>query len=152
MSYNELKSLANQKGVGFTDMGGGHIQLRGSLLVNYYPDSKKKTAYVAGTKKPKFGVTLEHAIDMCFLAPESQGVIDKRSNNARRKRQRLIKKGVNKCRWCKKPLTIDDSTLEHVIPLARGGLDNANNWDLACEKCNSKRGHDMPELSANTNN
>jgi 5-methylcytosine-specific restriction endonuclease McrA len=43
-------------------------------------------------------------------------------------------------------LTLDTSTMDHVIPLHRGGLDNANNRVLACEPCNSKRGHDMPEL------
>jgi 5-methylcytosine-specific restriction endonuclease McrA len=55
------------------------------------------------------------------------------------------------CYWCKRKLTMEigspnQATLDHKIPLALGGLDNANNWVLACEPCNHDRGSKMPEL------
>lgn len=136
-----------KRGIQYIDRGNGHIQLRGALLVNYYPDSKSKSAYVAGTKKAAKHVTPEQAMDMCFIAPVAQGVKDKRKQNSRRKRVAMFRKGITKCYWCECQLTIDTSTIEHIVPIARGGLENANNRTLACQKCNASRGHDMPELN-----
>lgn len=143
----KLETLAKKSGVEYIDKGSGHIQLKGPLLVNYYPNSKSKSAYVAGTKKAAKRVTPKEAIAMCFQAPECHGAKDKRSGNSRKKRLALIRRGVTKCCWCHTLLTIDTSTLEHIIPLNRGGLDNANNRTLACGKCNNERGDNMPELN-----
>jgi len=131
---SEVEALAKKKGVECVVKANGHVQLKGDLLVNYYPESKKQTAYVAGTTAGKKRVSPEEAIEMCFKAPELIGRKDNRSANSKRKRQALFKKGVNKCHWCGVDITVDSSTLEHIIPLARGGLDNANNRALACGK------------------
>jgi transcription elongation factor Elf1 len=141
--------LAKEHGVEVVERPNGHLQLKGDLLVNYYPDSKNKTAYVAGTTGGKKGVLPETAIGMCFRAPElSPGQRkDARGKDSRRKRQALLKKMCH-CHWCGKHIDIDTSTLEHIIPLHRGGLDNANNRTLACYDCNNGRGHDMPELES----
>ena len=144
----KLKQIAEARGVEVVNRGNGHWQLKGPLLVNYYPDSKSKSAYVAGTKKARKGVTPEEAVNMCFQAPQLQGAKDKRKNGSRAKRAALIRRGVTSCHWCNKPLTLDDSTLEHIIPLAIGGLDNANNRTLACAGCNHGRGSKMAELTA----
>lgn len=143
----KLKKLAVEKGVEYIDKGNGHIQLKGALMVNYYPNSKSKSAYIAGTKKASKQVTPEMAIDMCFTAPVAQAPIVKRRSNTRVTRAKMLKKGITVCHWCKTPLTLDTSTIEHVIPLARGGLDNANNRTLACYDCNQDRGGNMPELN-----
>ena len=143
-----LKSLAEAQGVEYIEKPNGHVQLKGPLLVNYYPNSKSKSAYVAGTKKASKQVTPEQAVGMCFEAPIIQRVKpEKRSKNSRDKRRKMIAKGINKCYWCKEPLTLDTSTVEHIVPLARGGLDNANNRTLACKNCNEARGCNMPELN-----
>lgn len=140
-----LETECELAGIEYKDYGNGHIQMEGPLTVNYYPKSKSKTAYISGTKKGFKHVTPEEAFRMCFEAPKANGVTCKRSKNTRKIRQALIKKS-NKCHWCKEPLTIDTSTIEHIIPLVRGGLENANNRALSCAKCNSERGSDMPEL------
>ncbi len=142
----KLKTLAEKSGVAYSEKPNGHIQLKGELLVNYYPESKNRSAYVAGTKKAIKHVSPEQAIKMCFEAPKSQGKKDKRKGNSRPKRRAMLKKGIKNCFWCGASLNLDNSTIEHIIPLARGGLDNANNRTLACEKCNQKRGSNMPEL------
>lgn len=141
-----LKAMAESSDVEYLDKGNGHIQLKGALLVNYYPNSKNKSAYVAGTKRAAKNVTAEEAIAMCSKPPQSQGATDTRGGNSRRKRKAMLAKGMRACHWCKTALNIDNSTIEHVIPLARGGLDNANNRVLACKPCNNERGHNMPEL------
>lgn len=46
----------------------------------------------------------------------------------------------DRCRWCNKMLTKRTATLEHVIPKAQGGKHVWENFDLACKKCNEKRG------------
>ena len=141
----DLELMCLEREVEYKDYGNGHIQLRGPLTVNYYPNSKNKTAYVAATKKGFKHVTPEEALQMCFEAPQSNGVKCKRSKNTRKIRAAMLKKS-NKCHWCGVKLTIDTSTIEHVIPLDRGGLENANNRVLACQPCNENRGNNMPEL------
>ena len=147
---NTLESLAEQRGLKLVDRGQGHIQITGGpLLVNYYPLSRKRSAYVAGTTGRRTGVTPDQAVAMCFNPPTTRGAVrlDPRKGKYRPIRKKMMKgeKEV-KCHWCPTMITLDTSTLDHVIPLYRGGLDNANNRVLACAPCNSKRGHAMPEL------
>jgi transcription elongation factor Elf1 len=122
------------------------------LLVNYYPESKKRSAYVDGTTGRRTGITPEQAIEMCFTPPPivCSGAKDKRKGKYRNEKRRMLRKS-NKCHWCGKKLSIATATTDHVIPLHRGGLDNANNRVLACEPCNTKRGHAMPELKEEAN-
>lgn len=142
-----IEELAATRGVKIALQGKGHYHLKGKLLVNYWPFSANRTAYVAGTTGSAKNVTPEQAIDMCFKVPKRYGRVDPRRGSSRKKRAALIKRGITKCHWCHKPLTLDTSTLEHIIPLHLGGLDNSNNRTLACKKCNSGRGHKMPELN-----
>lgn len=124
-----------------------HIQFRGKILVNYYPT--KGTVYVAGTIKGQKGLSMEDAIKMANEPPKRihKSVQAKRGTtkkNKRRKRRLLAAHPF--CCWCDVPLTMETATLEHIVPLARGGLDNMNNLKLACEPCNSARDCNMPEI------
>lgn len=151
MKNFDLRQQAEARDVEYIEKPNGHIQLRGPLLVNYYPSSKSKSAYVAGTKKAARNVTPAQALAMCFEQPKNQGVVDQRSGNSRKRRAKMLTK-ITHCHWCKTLLTLDNSTIEHIIPLARGGLDNANNRTLACKQCNHSRGCNMPELAQLANN
>lgn len=145
----DLRAAAKARGADVQDKGGGHFHIRGRLLVNYYPFSKKRSAYVAGTTRAEVSVSPTQAVAMAFeappLAPSSNK--DKRSKKSRRIRERMIARGCVHCHWCRAPLDINNSTIDHVIPIARGGLDNDNNRVLACEPCNKARGHAMPEIA-----
>ena len=142
-----LKKLCKKEGIELIEKPNGHFQIKGQLLVNYYPDSKKRTCYVAGTVQGKRACTPKQAIEMTRTAPTLGNKKDKRSGGSRKKREALFKKGVTSCHWCGEELTIDDSTIEHIIPLNIGGLDNANNRTLACADCNHGRADSMPELN-----
>ena len=146
--FDELRSLAAGAGVHYKEFANGHIQLTGDLLVNYYPMAKNRSCYVAGTVKAHKNITPREAIDMCFRLPELAAGAEKskRKGSTKGTRKALFKKGVNRCYWCAKPLTLSTSTLEHIIPLSKGGLENANNRTLACYPCNQERGDKMPEL------
>jgi len=43
------------------------------------------------------------------------------------------------CRWCKKPLSPSNRTLEHMKPKSMGGKNDLENLRLACRQCNSSR-------------
>lgn len=66
--YNELELLAKSHSIEFTDLGNGHVQLKGhGTLVNYWPESKNKTVHV------KNGETIKHcsawdAVRICMTS------------------------------------------------------------------------------------
>jgi hypothetical protein len=141
-----LEKAAKQRGVEIIDKGNGHYHLVGPLLVNYWPLSKKMTAYVAGTIKGPGRINPEQAIAMCFKTPKKvNGLKADRKKHYRPEKEILFVK-IKNCHWCDIELTIETATMEHIVPLDAGGLNNFNNYTLACEPCNTKRGNKMPEL------
>ncbi|MEH1822105.1 MAG: HNH endonuclease [Nostoc sp.] len=63
----------------------------------------------------------------------------------RDKLPRLIDKYGDRCFWCGCDLTPEVMTVDHYIPLSRGGSNKTDNLRLACYGCNQKRGNAMPE-------
>lgn len=74
-------------------------------------------------------------------------------NNSRKKRRRLFlfhstdKDGNSACELCRREFHIDHVTgkkrtitLDHIIPLSRGGLDENDNYAIMCTDCNRKKG------------
>jgi 5-methylcytosine-specific restriction endonuclease McrA len=55
----------------------------------------------------------------------------------------LIKKYCNyQCSYCG---SIKDLTIDHIIPLSRGGSHSFDNLTCACLKCNAEKGNRTPE-------
>ena len=155
---NQLQNAAKKAGLQVVQKDDHHYQIiGGAMIVSYYPHSKKQTAYVCGTRQSKTGVTPREAVAMAGLPPAYTGTVKRKRKHYQLWRRKLWRKQGSLCHWCGMPMmrtTQDDpgsvallATIEHVIPLARGGLDNANNIVLAHLGCNSRRGHDMPEIS-----
>ncbi len=143
----ELIELAKKYNVQIKEHPNGHFHIRGKLLVNYWPDSKNRTVYIAGTKYGFNNMSPEMAVEMSTREPYKQRLKVKRKKQGFywHIKKELFKK-IKNCHWCNVPLTKETVTLEHIIPLKRGGLDNRNNMTLACWSCNKKRGCNMPEL------
>lgn len=139
-----LQNLASEHGVTVSLKSEGHFHLQGALLVNYYPFSAKRTAYVANTVKSFQHVDMKAAIKMACVPPPVTKV---KRKSYKAIKLRMLRK-TQACHWCGCALTEETATVDHVIPLSRGGLDNDNNRKLACEPCNNKRGNSMPELEA----
>lgn len=56
-------------------------------------------------------------------------------------RTRLLRRFGNRCYLCKKPFKFEDLTLEHLIPMGRGGsVKRFDNHALACESCQEAKG------------
>ncbi len=53
-----------------------------------------------------------------------------------------IAKGV--CHYCGKQVPPKELTLDHVVPLVRGGHSTKGNCVPACKECNSKKQHMLP--------
>ena len=69
-----LEALAKKRGLRIEERGLGHYQIiGGSCLVNYYPQSKRRSAYIAGSRagETRHFISPEKAIEMAFEpAPE----------------------------------------------------------------------------------
>ena len=51
------------------------------------------------------------------------------------------------CQYCSRKMSWETMTLDHMIPLSRGGNNHSSNWALACSFCNgSKRNRTMEEF------
>ena len=142
--------LADAAGVTIEIKSKSHWHIKGALLVNYYPS--KGTAYVAGTKAGIKNITFEQAIEMTRIQPEIMPANRQRKSWHRIAKRQMFNKS-RRCHWCGvemslHPLDKNFATIEHIIPLSRGGLDNRNNMTLACITCNQKRGNTMSELES----
>lgn len=51
--------------------------------------------------------------------------------------QRRIQKGV--CAYCEKPAPARELTMDHVVPVARGGRSTRGNVVPACKECNNRK-------------
>lgn len=63
-----------------------------------------------------------------------------RKNTYVKEKREIIKRDGSDCFYCGNPLN-EDITLEHLIPLTSGGLNNLSNMVLAHEECNHKMNH-----------
>jgi 5-methylcytosine-specific restriction endonuclease McrA len=56
------------------------------------------------------------------------------------KRDQFRRKGIRRCAYCRKPLTLKLATVDHRKPLAKGGKNAPDNFALACWPCNHEKG------------
>lgn len=70
--------------------------------------------------------------------------IKKERNKARELKQSQwwkLKKAQGICYYCEKSCEQDELTMDHVVPLARGGRSTKSNCVLSCKACNNKKKH-----------
>ncbi|HOJ59329.1 MAG TPA: HNH endonuclease [bacterium] len=60
-------------------------------------------------------------------------------------RKNIMLRDAYSCQYCGEQLPSDELTLDHVIPLSRGGKDTWNNVVTACKRCNHKKGNNFIE-------
>ena len=64
-------------------------------------------------------------------------------------RAQLIWENGKRCAICGKKITsLDDLTVDHIVPLARGGKNVIENCQLAHKKCNEAKNDIMPDVYA----
>jgi 5-methylcytosine-specific restriction endonuclease McrA len=74
------------------------------------------------------------------------------SSKRRRKRRALLLRDGAACAYCGLALgtglPYSRPTLDHVIPVSRGGSNALTNMVLACKPCNRAKADRMPEVTA----
>lgn len=50
--------------------------------------------------------------------------------------------GVPICGYCGERIAEDQVTLDHIVPVSRGGTDRQDNMILSCISCNQKKGEE----------
>lgn len=49
-----------------------------------------------------------------------------------------------RCYWCDRTIPVQELTMDHVVPLSRGGLSVKSNVVPSCKECNSKKKQLLP--------
>lgn len=79
-----------------------------------------------------------------FFVPASSEHQKKEKAKARELRQsswwkQQLGKGI--CYHCEQRFRPEELTMDHLIPIIRGGVSSKNNCVTCCKDCNSKKGH-----------
>ena len=48
------------------------------------------------------------------------------------------------CYYCGRRFAPDELTMDHIVPIVRGGKSTKNNLAAACKDCNNKKKHMLP--------
>ncbi len=85
--------------------------------------------------------------DFSWLDGVDEQEIRRQKNRARELRKTRWwqqKTASGKCYYCGETFAYKDLTMDHRIPLARGGKSSKDNLVPCCKKCNSKKNSMMP--------
>lgn len=78
-------------------------------------------------------------LDLSDLAAEKRKARELRSSQWWKRR---CAKGH--CHWCGRPVNAKELTMDHIIPLARGGKTTRGNVVAACKSCNTLKKQLLP--------
>lgn len=82
-----------------------------------------------------------------FISDISQVEIDREKAKARELRasqwwKRRLAEGI--CRYCRQHFKPAELTMDHVVPVIRGGKSAKGNVVPCCKECNNKKKHMLP--------
>lgn len=67
-----------------------------------------------------------------------------KARSLRRSRWWQLKTSAGTCWYCSRKVGFQNLTMDHVIPLARGGRSTKDNLVPCCKDCNSKKKSSLP--------
>ena len=82
-----------------------------------------------------------------YFIPASEVHVKKEKNKAREMRQSQFWKnlrGQGNCYYCKGEFHPHDLTMDHIVPVVRGGRTTKGNIVACCKECNSKKSYMLP--------
>jgi 5-methylcytosine-specific restriction endonuclease McrA len=65
---------------------------------------------------------------------------DANSTHWKKIRQRILNRDGRVCFWC----GLEADTIDHIVPVAKGGTDHDENLVSACRRCNYSKKDSMP--------
>lgn len=63
-------------------------------------------------------------------------LIAPRARIKKSEREEIYEASDKKCAICGKPLTLQECTIDHIVPRSRGGENNIDNYRILCPACN----------------
>lgn len=92
---------------------------------------------------------MEHRPNLCykefmnFYAPRPQAEIKKEREKARKLKnsswwKQKLQAGI--CYYCEKHVDVSELTMDHKVPIARGGSSSRENIVPSCKACNTDKG------------
>jgi HNH endonuclease len=110
-----------------------------------------------------YRVNLPEEIPVCIEAMKNAAITNEASStaidehkrldfyNVPENRFRVFERDGYKCYKCGKQLTRFDATLDHLVPVSKGGDNSYSNLSTCCLQCNSKRrNHDLADYMPDT--
>lgn len=88
-------------------------------------------------------------------SPASERVGRREMARTKWTRSTLIRKYGGLCHLCGEPVEMGDptspkyATIDHVVPLSKGGRDHMDNLALAHQRCNRKKGDEVADEKGN---
>jgi 5-methylcytosine-specific restriction endonuclease McrA len=82
-----------------------------------------------------------------FIIERSEQEIRREKDKARELRKsqwwkNRVAKGI--CHWCGGQFPPADLTMDHIVPIIRGGMSSRGNVVPACKECNSRKKYLLP--------
>jgi 5-methylcytosine-specific restriction endonuclease McrA len=82
-----------------------------------------------------------------FIIEVSEAEIKKEREKARELRKtqwwkNRIARGI--CHWCGGKFSSAELSMDHIVPVIRGGKSGRGNVVLSCKECNNKKKHMLP--------
>ena len=96
--------------------------------------------------RPSSGARQENNMEH-FISEVTETEIRREKERARelRKSQWWKRKcSEGQCYFCKQKIKPKDLTMDHIVPIIRGGKSTKGNVVPACKECNSKKKHMLP--------
>lgn len=81
-----------------------------------------------------------------YLFADEEHIRNERSKvrDAKKSRWWQQKTGNGLCHYCKQNFAFKNLTMDHIVPLARGGTTSPGNVVPACKECNKAKSVDTP--------
>jgi 5-methylcytosine-specific restriction protein A len=82
-----------------------------------------------------------------FFSPVSDEEVKREKNKARELRRSQWWKNQlarGRCKYCQHPYHPSELTMDHVVPLVRGGKSTRSNVVTCCKECNSQKHYLLP--------
>jgi 5-methylcytosine-specific restriction endonuclease McrA len=91
---------------------------------------------------PRYLMRKERICNPYFFTVNAEAGCGRKKPNLNQKIRRWFFRNVKHipCCYCGRFLTKESATVEHIIPLFKGGSYAASNLTIACSKCNGTRG------------
>ena len=68
----------------------------------------------------------------------------KKARELRRTRWWQLKTADGICHYCQRKFPVNELTMDHIIPLSRGGRSTKGNLVPCCKECNTAKKTDLP--------